>query len=267
MKGKYFIEVWNKKVKFRLDIDRQISVIRGNSSTGKSYFVQLVQTFYSKSFTGVKLKTDFKNISVYTKVNSRYLEEDLKKYRETLFILEEDIAFARTKEFAEYVKGSDNYFILVNREDFPYLPYSIMSIYEFESKKTITDGRVYTNTTMRSMYTDREKHGMIKPDILLVEDSGSGLKFFENSLNCSVDTSGSNSNMLNKILEVLSSGEYSNVVAVVDGAAFGCYISAMSNYLEESKYDVTMFIPESFEHLILGSGVFKGNDLISKLLK
>ena len=45
-----------------------------------------------------------------------------------LFI-DEDNAFLPTREFAEAVRESDNYYVIVTREGLPNLPYSVEEIY------------------------------------------------------------------------------------------------------------------------------------------
>lgn len=264
MKGKYFIEVWNKKVRFRLDVDRQVSIIRGDSSTGKSYFVELLKQFFSKDNYGVKLKTDFKSIRVYTEFNQDMLKAHLDTLDNTLFVIEEDVTYVKSTEFSHKVKGSNNYFIIINRDDFPSIPYSIWSIYEFESKKNIKDGRVYTETYLSSTYGS-DGLGKIYPDIFVCEDSASGFRFFENALNCKVVSSEGNSNMFNKLRDVLS--DFGNIALIVDGAAFGCYIGKIGNYLKEVGKDVMLFAPESLECMIIKSGIFINSDLVQKVLK
>lgn len=43
MRGKYHIIVQNNKLRYELDIRRNITVIRGDSATGKTKLIQLLQ--------------------------------------------------------------------------------------------------------------------------------------------------------------------------------------------------------------------------------
>lgn len=45
MKGTYEIEVRNRRVVFNLTIERNITVIRSNSATGKTTLVDMIQSF------------------------------------------------------------------------------------------------------------------------------------------------------------------------------------------------------------------------------
>ena len=49
-------------------------------------------------------------------------------YNSIVFI-DEDNAFLPTREFAEAVRESDNYYVIVTREGLPNLPYSVEEIY------------------------------------------------------------------------------------------------------------------------------------------
>ena len=44
MKGKYHIVVQNNRIKFEFDIKRNITIIRGDSATGKTTLMNLVET-------------------------------------------------------------------------------------------------------------------------------------------------------------------------------------------------------------------------------
>ena len=56
--------------------------------------------------------------------------------KETIIFIEENNEFVFSKEFADFVKNSGNYFVLVNRSPLKMLPYSIHEIYEI-----ITEGK------------------------------------------------------------------------------------------------------------------------------
>ena len=47
----------------------------------------------------------------------------------TIFFIDEENAFINTEEFAAEVRGSDNYFVLITRENLYNLPYSVEEIY------------------------------------------------------------------------------------------------------------------------------------------
>ena len=46
MKGKYHITVANEMVKYDFDIRRNITIIKGDSATGKTTLVEMIREFY-----------------------------------------------------------------------------------------------------------------------------------------------------------------------------------------------------------------------------
>lgn len=66
------------------------------------------------------------------------------------------------------------------------------------------------------------------------------------------ESAGGKSNIYKKLLE--SGSE--NVLAIVDGAVFGSQMNLVSELLEKRK-NLSLFVPESFEWIILKSGVVK----------
>lgn len=96
--------------------------------------------------------------------------------------------------------------------------------------------------------------------ILLCEDSKSGFQFFErhfadSELTCT-------SAMTNSaILRWLDQHLDDRVFVVADGAAFGCYADRVLKLQDIHRDTVTVCLPESFEWLLLSSGVISGLDV------
>lgn len=96
-----------------------------------------------------------------------------------IIFMDESIPFIKTKEFAETVNHSDNYFVIIYRDALPRLAYGIEEIYgirvDRENQKHAVTNRVYN--TMYNIYNvDVAKP--IKPDVAVIEDSNSGNEFF-----------------------------------------------------------------------------------------
>ena len=45
MKGKYHIIIQNNRIKFEFDVKRNITIIRGDSATGKTTLMNMVETY------------------------------------------------------------------------------------------------------------------------------------------------------------------------------------------------------------------------------
>ena len=94
--------------------------------------------------------------------------------------------FIFSQEFAEFVKNSGNYFVLVNRSPLKMLPYSIHEIYEITTDKKRGDvresyhqfGELYSN------YPIAENNRM---DLIVTEDSQAGHQFLFESFFRSYD--------------------------------------------------------------------------------
>ena len=115
MKGKYHIVVQNNKLRYELNIRRNITIIRGDSATGKSKLIHLLD---QASALG-----ESSGVEVYCERPCRTLGGNdwnliLPNIHEQIIFLDEEHKFVKTQEFAAAVKASDNYFVIVTREDF-----------------------------------------------------------------------------------------------------------------------------------------------------
>lgn len=104
---------------------------------------------------------------------------------------------------------------------------------------------------------------MSEPELLLTEDSNSGYQFFdyickENNMQCIAANGKSN------LFHYLKIHKIEKVLAIADGAAFGSEIDKVLKLLTDMP-NVTLYLPESFEWLILSSGVLKQN-LVREIL-
>lgn len=71
---------------------------------------------------------------------------------------------------------------------------------------------------------------------------------------CPVESAGGNSNVLHCLARNLA--DYKEISVIVDGAAFGGYISAVMK-LSGIRDNVTVIAPESFEYLLLKTFAFQ----------
>lgn len=76
--------------------------------------------------------------------------------------------------------------------------------------------------------------------------------------------------MKKAIKNSITTGKYSNIYAIADGSAFGSEVSKLVEYLlspdfEVLNADVNIFLPESFEYLLLSTHLFDIPDLKDKL--
>ena len=126
MRGKYHIVVQNNRLRYELNIRRNITIIRGDSATGKTMLLNLLEqaaTFGESSGVEVTCECPCRTLG------GNDWNIVLPNLHKQILFLDEENKFVKSKEFAEAVKASDNYFVIVTREDLPNLPYSVDEIY------------------------------------------------------------------------------------------------------------------------------------------
>ena len=131
MKGSYWFKAKSKKVLFEFSIRRNITIIKGDSATGKTILLRILYEYLRIGRqSGYAVST---NASYYVYIRDevgRDWKDALYPLKNTVIFIEENNEFVFTKEFASYVKESGNYFVFVTRAPLKMLPYSIHEIYE-----------------------------------------------------------------------------------------------------------------------------------------
>ena len=126
MKGSYRIVVSNAKVRYDFTLRRNITIIKGDSATGKTTLVEMIREHYEAGpHSGIELNCE-KTCRVLAGRDWKIL---LAAMHDSIIFIDEDNEFLPTNEFAEAVKTSDNYYVIVTREGLPNLPYSVEEIY------------------------------------------------------------------------------------------------------------------------------------------
>ena len=258
MKGKYSVSVSNNKVKYEFSIKRNITVIQGDSATGKTTLVDMIREFEQNGADS--------GINLSSKKKCRVLEgndwqENLSLMTDSIVFIDEGNRFVESADFAKAVKNSGNYYVIVTREGLENLPYSIDEIYGIHTSGKYADlkqvyhefYRIYGNNNFNDCRIEK----------IVIEDSNSGFEFFNNVFEglCVCESTGGKSNIYKKLLQ--SKGE--KVLAIADGAAFGSQMNLVGELLERQK-NFFLFAPESFEWLILQSDILNDNE-VKKILE
>ena len=264
MKGSYWFRAKSKKVLFEFSIRRNITVIKGDSATGKTTLVRILYEYLRMGKqSGYAVST---NVSYYVYIRDevgRDWKDALYPLKNTVIFIEENNEFVFTKEFASFVKKSGNYFVFVTRAPLKMLPYSIHEIYEI-----ITDGK---RTDIKESYHEFREIYSNYPIIennkiqnIVTEDSNSGYQFWTHAFkNSHVTSSNGNGNLIKQV-EELGPGD---ALVIADGAAFGSLMeSCMSSFQVQTDRRISLWLPESFEYLILTSGVLK-SEKITQILE
>ncbi len=251
MKGKYHIIVQNNRLRYELDIRRNITIIRGDSATGKTTLFNLLeQAFTLGESSGVDVLCE----RPCRTLGGRDWNLVLPNLHDQILFLDEESRFIKSREFARAVKASNNYFVIITREDLPNLPYAVDEIYGIHTSGRYRDMKRTYNELYR-IYSTEEFTGKQRVEKVIVEDSHSGYEFFqsvcaENDIACT--SAGGKSNLKDAV-----SKQDKPVLIIADGAAIGSEMNELYQ-LMRCKPAVKCYLPESFEWLVLKSGVIDG---------
>lgn len=250
MKGIHKVVVGTKYLKYEFELRRNLTIIRGDSATGKTTLVDMIRTHMNDGESGpVTLNCDK---SCYV-VEGNLWKGQLDNIQDSIVFIDEGNEFVRTKDFARAIQQTDNYYVIVTREGLPALPYSVEEVYGIR-----TSGKYGTlKQSYHSFYriypdSTTEK---IKPEKILTEDSNLGYQFFdavcaEHQMQC--DTANGKSN----VFSYLKAHRDEKILVIADGAAFGPEMDRVLQ-LVQTRENLVLYLPESFEWLILSSGILK----------
>lgn len=260
MKGKHRVVVSTKRLKFEFELRRNLTIIQGDSATGKTTLVDMIRDFINNpSGTPVELMCDKK---CYV-IEGALWKEQLKGISDGIVFIDEGNEFIKTIDFADTIQKTDNYYVIITRESLPSLPYSVEEIYGIR-----TSGKY--GTLKQSYHEFYRIYGIntyeteVIPEIVVTEDSNSGYQFFEqvcrdNKLQCESMNGKSN------VFHYLNKHKDEKILVIADGAAFGSEIDRVLKIIHGRK-NAALYLPESFEWMVLNADVLKNNmvrDIIS----
>ena len=186
-------------------------------------------------------------------------QESLKQLGAVSYTHLEGNQFVATQDFAEEVQKSDNYFVIVTRESLPMLPYSVEEIYGIHNSGKYGNLKCIYNE-MYHIYGTETIVSKIHPDQIITEDSNSGFQFFyhigeENGVLCK-----SAEGKSNIFVELTKIKEAEEILVIADGAAIGSEMEKLMNIRRVNQH-IHFYLPESFEWLILQSGVLDNREI------
>lgn len=254
MKGIHKVVVGTKYLKYEFELRRNLTIIRGDSATGKTTLVDMIRTHMNDGESGpVTLNCDK---SCYV-VEGNLWKGQLDNIQDSIVFIDEGNEFVKTKDFARAIQQTDNYYVIVTREGLPALPYSVEEVYGIRtSGKYGTLKRSYHS--FYRIYPDSTTE-KIKPEKILTEDSNSGYQFFdavctEHQMQC--DTANGKSN----VFSYLKVHKDEKILVIADGAAFGPEMDRVLQLVQTRK-NLALYLPESFEWLVLSSGILKDTEV------
>lgn len=259
MKGSYRFRVKSKKIIFEFSIRRNITVIRGKSASGKTTLLHMMYEYLRIGReSGYSVSADSSYYVYLRKEAGRSWQDALYPLKNTIIFIEENNPFVFSKEFAEFVRKSGNYVVLVNRSTFKMLPYSIHEIYEIVTDAKHADVRESYHE-LKELYSNYPVAENNRADIVVTGDSNSGYQFFSSLFWKKHVVSAAGNSSVPDVIQDLQGGD---VLVIADGAAFGAVIENCLEYISaRTGQRISIWMPESFEYLILKSGLIKSEEL------
>lgn len=235
------LEIKGKRINYLLEIQDRITIIRGDSGTGKTTMAKIISQKLRGINNGFEINTSFCLKEVLVD-NIKYPDIDYNN----LYILDEG-SLETSNQFANFVNKSISHFIIISRDRLPNIMYGFESIYEFYNDNGIIKlKRKYEE--LNDQYVNKQKL-----DKLIIDGSNSNYQFYNKFKNINVMAYKSNS----KISEMIKDND--NIIVVFNNVAIGPYIENIYN-ISRNK-NIYFLYPKSFEWLLLNSGIFRQSDI------
>ena len=253
MKGMHHIVIQNKRIRFAFSIKRNITIIRGDSATGKTTLFSMIEEYGNLGKdSGVQIQCDKACVAL----SGKFWQETLENIHDSIVFVDEDSRFLKTKDFAKRIRNSNNFYVLITRENLPALPYSVEEIYGIHCSGRYMDTRQIYNLFYK-IYSETNP-GKILVKSLITEDSQAGFTFFSQvskTRGICCESAGGKSNILGILQEKLLDKEQKETLVIADGAAFGPEMAHISQLLR-GNVNIKLYLPESFEWLLLYADIF-----------
>lgn len=263
MRGQRQVVVRNNRVQFTLTIRRNITILLGDSATGKTTLIDMIAAY---QLDGVDSGVTVRCESPCVVLNAPDWQTQLAGYENSVVFIDEGARYVTSEDFARAIKGSSNYYVIANRQSLQQLPYSVEEIYGIRNNT-----RSRTNNIWRYYSSNRRLYGIdylgpgYLPDEVIVEDSNAGFQFFS-ALCKKLGIPCRSAEGKTKIYRAVCRSSAKDILLIADGAAFGSEYDRIKLYSDmNAKKRVRLFLPESFEHLLLSSGLIRDDELPSIL--
>jgi predicted ATPase len=139
MIGTHNVIVQNRRVQYKFTVSRNITILRGDSATGKTKMIEMIAAYQQNGEqSGVNIACD-KNCVV---LSGNYWRTILSEIHDSIVFIDEGEQFVTTVEFADVIKNSDNYYVIATRSSLFNLTYSVNEVYGIKN----TSGNRYQGT-------------------------------------------------------------------------------------------------------------------------
>jgi len=124
MKGRIDIRVSNNRARFRFTLERNITVVRGDSGTGKTTLYDMIAEYTRLGEdSGVQVSAPCPCVAL---VDMDW-QNQLSHTKGSVVFIDEGAHYLASREFAAAIQQTDNYYVIFNRENLHELPYITFS--------------------------------------------------------------------------------------------------------------------------------------------
>ena len=165
MKGIHRIIVQNKRIRYDFEVKRNITILQGDSATGKMTLIDMIQEYMDQGKASmIDLQCD-KRCGV---IGGSTWQGQLSQFTDSIIFIDEGNDFILSNEFASIIQKTDNYYVIVSREGLPNLPYSVEEIYGIHSSGKY--GQVkQCYQTFYHIYNLKNEEREIIPEIVITD--------------------------------------------------------------------------------------------------
>ena len=125
----------------------------GDSATGKTTLVSLIDTYDRLGAdSGIEISCDKRCLSI----NNSNWESVLNSVGDCIIFIDEENTIVKSDDFARKIQDTDNYYVIITRENLPNLPYSVEEVYGIHTSGRYADLR-RTYNSFYQLYIAEEK--------------------------------------------------------------------------------------------------------------
>ena len=254
LRGSYDVVINSRRLQYKFTIRRNVTIIRGQSATGKTTLVEMIRDCNENGIdSGITISCD----RVCVVLSGRKWERDIKELENSIVFIDGGHNFVLSQDFAKAISHSSNYYVIVTRERLENIPYSVDEIYGIRTSGKYGELKSSYHEFYR-VYENIPLGGSAKVGNLITEDSNSGYQFFREIADAQGIGCAAAAGKSNIAREIMDSQE--PVLVIADGAAFGPEMERITE-LMKIRDDIFLYLPESFEWLILQSGLITKENL------
>lgn len=226
-----FLRIRYKEYDVNLKLRNKITVLRGDSATGKTKLVELITAIDSLGRTDI-IESSRDIIPLGPKNTGPFLDNKI--------YITDEVNSSTSVDFARNIKECNSNFIIINRDSLYSLNYGAFDIYDMvKLRGKITAFKRYENIENKNIFNKNAQN--------LLEDPKSGYQFYSSILKDVKSTNGASN-----IVNFLSRGITQNII--LDEYSIGPYFDNIEKLSREN--DIGLLMQGSFEDL-LNKSLFK----------